>query len=80
MNGILERGVDPSGPEFYVDTDNGTFTVAVISPAEIGLLRTWIGRQVRFSPKTMGTRTDADSGKIEAVVFATDVWRIDLSN
>lgn len=72
--GILERGIDPKGPELFVsDLDGLTYPVAAQSPQELPLLRTWIGRTVKFTPKILGTRTNASTGKLEAIVFATNI-------
>jgi len=73
MIGTLVIGKDPKGPAFYVDTDNGTFPVAITSPIEGELLRMWTDKRVKFTPKTMGTRTNPDTQKLECIVFATNV-------
>jgi hypothetical protein len=80
MTGTLERGVDPKGPELYVDADHGAFPVAVASNTELELLRTWVGQRVTFKPKTFGTRTNETTGKVEAIVFATDIWKAERAN
>ena len=73
MQGTLERGTDPKGPELLVDCDElGIFPVAIASEQELKYLRTVVGRPVKFTPKTFGVRTNA-KGKTEAIVFATNV-------
>jgi hypothetical protein len=79
MIGTLVLGHDPQGPAFYVDTDNGTFPVAITSPIEGGLLRLWTDKRVQFTPKTMGTRTNPDTHKLECIVFATDVRSLNVN-
>ena len=72
--GILELGLDPKGPELFVsELDGLTYPVAVTAPQETKLLRTWVGRTVKFTPKMLGTRTNASTGKMEAIIFATNV-------
>lgn len=73
MLGTLMRGVELTGPELFVDTENGLFPVAVTTLEELTFLRTWIGNIVKFTPKVCGTRTNLRTRKIEAVVFATNV-------
>lgn len=79
MTGILVSGVDPKGPALYVETDRGTFPVAITTPAEMEFLNTWVGKRVQCTPKVFGTRTNPDTHKIECILFATDV-RGDYAN
>jgi hypothetical protein len=72
--GTLERGLDSTGPELYVNTeDGGSYPVAVENPREVIYLRTLVGRTVKFTPKLIGTRTNPATQKIEAVLYATDL-------
>jgi hypothetical protein len=73
MRGYLEKGTDPTGPELYVDCDTVQFPVAIRIPWELEHLRTQVGKQVTFKPKMLGTQRNAATGKMEAIVFATDV-------
>ena len=78
MTGTLIRGTDPKGPELYVDTELATYPVVVTNPQELELLRLWVGRRVKLTPKVMGTRTSSE-GRIEAIVFATNVRSTDVN-
>jgi hypothetical protein len=72
--GTLERGLDAIGPELYVNTDDGiSYPVAVENPNEVVYLRTLVGRTVKFTPTFVGTRTNPETKKMEAVLFATNI-------
>jgi hypothetical protein len=73
MIGTLVKGTEPKGPALYVDNDEGCFPVAVKSPIEEQHLWMWLNHRVKFTPKVLGTRTNAGTGKIEAIVFATNL-------
>ncbi len=73
MKGYLAKGTDPTGPEMYVECDTIQFPVAIRIPWELDYLRTLVGQQVTFKPKTLGTRRNPVTQKLETVVHATDV-------